>query len=123
VPWDPIDDAVAALDADLPRPKGQRTDNGHSNGRGSASARRARKLKLIRVYGDGTYVACYNAAECGREQLTVETVTVDRILRGVDGGTYRWDNIRPACLPCNATDGNKYRWERQGTPDDFRRDA
>lgn len=44
---------------------------------------------------------CYR---CGR-LLTVDTVTVDRIVPGCRGGTYRRDNIRPACGPCNTVTG------------------
>lgn len=44
---------------------------------------------------------CYR---CGT-LLTVETVTVDRITPGVMGGTYRRNNIRPACAGCNSETG------------------
>lgn len=44
---------------------------------------------------------CYR---CG-ELLTESTVTVDRIVPGCRGGTYRRNNIRPACLQCNITTG------------------
>ena len=44
---------------------------------------------------------CYR---CGT-LLTVETLTVDRIVPGCLGGTYRRDNIRPACSPCNTSTG------------------
>ena len=44
---------------------------------------------------------CYR---CG-VLLTVETVTVDRIIPGCKGGTYRRDNIRPACGDCNSETG------------------
>jgi hypothetical protein len=33
------------------------------------------------------------------------TITVDRIVPGRDGGTYRRNNIRPACGPCNSETG------------------
>jgi 5-methylcytosine-specific restriction endonuclease McrA len=33
------------------------------------------------------------------------TVTVDRIIPGVEGGTYRRTNIRPACGDCNSETG------------------
>ena len=48
---------------------------------------------------------CYR---CGR-LLTVDTVTVDRIVPGCKGGTYRRDNIRPACGPCNSETGGALR--------------
>lgn len=44
---------------------------------------------------------CYR---CGR-LLTVQTVTVDRIIPGCEGGTYRRNNIRPACGTCNSETG------------------
>lgn len=58
---------------------------------------------------------CYR---CGK-LLTVETVTVDRIVPGCkktkmfpNGGTYvRW-NIRPACLKCNSETGGGLRGSR-----------
>jgi hypothetical protein len=36
-------------------------------------------------------------------------VTVDRIIPGRDGGTYRRNNIRPACGACNSETGGKLR--------------
>jgi len=44
---------------------------------------------------------CYR---CG-VLLTVDTVTVDRIVPGCQGGTYRRNNIRPACGLCNSETG------------------
>lgn len=44
---------------------------------------------------------CYR---CGK-LLTAETVTVDRIVPGCQGGTYRRSNIRPACQHCNSSTG------------------
>lgn len=40
---------------------------------------------------------CYR---CGK-LLIFCTLTVDRIIPGKKGGTYRRNNIRPACGPCN----------------------
>lgn len=44
---------------------------------------------------------CYR---CG-DLLCVDTVTVDRIVPGCKGGTYRRNNIRPACAGCNSETG------------------
>lgn len=44
---------------------------------------------------------CYR---CG-VLLTVQTVTADRIIPGCKGGTYRRNNIRPACARCNSETG------------------
>lgn len=51
---------------------------------------------------------CYR---CGK-LLTVDTVTVDRIVPGCKGGTYRRNNIRPACGPCNSETGGALRGAR-----------
>lgn len=67
--------------------------------RGSNGDRRRRREWLLSPAsgfgGDGTKVPCF--WECGRE-LTDSTVEADRI---VPGGSYRRDNIVPACRPCN----------------------
>lgn len=44
---------------------------------------------------------CYR---CGK-LLTVDTVTVDRIIPKAKGGTYARNNIRPCCGPCNSETG------------------
>lgn len=51
---------------------------------------------------------CYR---CGT-LLTFDTVTVDRRIPGCEGGTYRRNNIRPACGSCNSITGNNVRWDR-----------
>jgi hypothetical protein len=74
--------------------------------RGSTNDRFRRKLWLIGAIedpslgfapfdGDGSKVMCFWG--CGRE-LNLYTVEADRI---VPGGSYRRDNIVPACRPCN----------------------
>lgn len=40
------------------------------------------------------------------------TLTVDRIIPGCQGGTYRRDNIRPACGTCNSETGGSTRGKR-----------
>lgn len=52
----------------------------------------------------GTGIPACRCYRCGR-LLTVDTVTVDRIIPGCQGGTYRRNNIRPACGPCNSETG------------------
>lgn len=54
---------------------------------------------------------CYR---CG-VLLTAETVTVDRIIPGCKGGTYRRNNIRPACGPCNSETGGALRGSGSGS--------
>jgi 5-methylcytosine-specific restriction endonuclease McrA len=99
------------------------TTNG--NARGGSDARRRRREWLVETYRadvdaiDVRYIGgdqmvedvalpacrCYR---CGI-LLTVDTVTVDRIIPGCKGGTYRRDNIRPACGPCNSITGGSTR--------------
>lgn len=65
-----------------------------------------RELRLDTRFGQGEPACrCYR---CG-VLLTADTVTVDRIIPGCQGGTYRRDNIRPACGPCNSLAGSKIR--------------
>jgi len=97
----------------------------NTNVRGSSYTRRRRREWLVETYranvdvlpphahgfwlapvpvqpGDGEPACrCYR---CG-VLLTVDTVTVDRIIPGCMGGTYRRSNIRPACGPCNSETG------------------
>ena len=101
------------------------------NARGSAEGRRRRREWLVQSYRanrevvliemrDGSHLVmdvnpgtegarpacrCYR---CGL-LLTTETVTVDRIKPGCQGGTYRRDNIRPACGACNSETGGSVR--------------
>lgn len=39
--------------------------------------------------------------------LTLETLTLDRIVPGCDGGTYARTNIRPCCGTCNSSTGGQ----------------
>lgn len=95
------------------------------NARGSSYTRKRRREWLVEtyranrdlylngtvrlVYPDGSVVLgegvpacrCYR---CG-VLLSVDTVTVDRIKPGIEGGTYRRENIRPACAHCNSETG------------------
>lgn len=98
-------------------PRGQ----AERNERGNAADRRARRLWLVVNYRanvdaaeEGSTVAvplgtgapacrCYR---CG-DLMTVSTLTVDRIIPGCQGGTYRRDNIRPACSFCNSSTGSR----------------
>lgn len=78
-----------------------RRGTSNRNARGSTYDRAARRRFLLAKFGDGETAPCYR---CGVE-LTGSTITVDRIVPGRDGGTYRRNNIRPACGPCNSETG------------------
>lgn len=76
----------------------------NKNETGNAADRRRRKQWLLDQFGDGTTVLC--SFDCGTV-LTFETLTVDRYpLRRTEGGRYVHGNIRPACGPCNSSDGS-----------------
>lgn len=109
------------------KPKRSRgTSNGNVNG--NSEDRRRRRQYLVDTYranedsaiagigenavvvgvplGSGTpSCRCYR---CGT-LLTVDTVTADRIKPGCQGGTYRRENIRPACSDCNSKTGGQTR--------------
>jgi hypothetical protein len=96
------------------------TTNG--NARGSVYNRRQRRAWLVLTYASDVpgFVRCYR---CGcllfnpdkaipREVLDragAVRLTVDRIVPGCQGGTYRRENIRPACGPCNSETGGGVR--------------
>jgi hypothetical protein len=63
--------------------------------RGSSADRRRRREWLLATFGDGEIAPCWWG--CGRD-LDQATVEADRI---IPGGSYRRDNIVPACRPCN----------------------
>jgi 5-methylcytosine-specific restriction endonuclease McrA len=67
------------------------------------------QLQLDTLLGRGEPACrCYR---CGK-LLTADTVTVDRIVPGCQGGTHRRSNIRPACGPCNSVTGATTRVNR-----------
>lgn len=74
--------------------------------RGSSYSRRARKAWLLENFDPDLgpdKARC--SFGCG-EILTIETITVDRYpIPGCQGGTYRRDNIRPACGHDNSSFG------------------
>lgn len=88
------------------------TPRGTSNGNaaGSSAERRVRRQWLLDTFGDGITAPCSLALPgvcAGR--VDIVTLTVDRIVPGCKGGTYRRSNIRPACMPCNSTHGGALR--------------
>jgi 5-methylcytosine-specific restriction endonuclease McrA len=87
----------------------------NSNKRGNTKDRASRKAWLLRSFesdqGPGT-CRCYR---CGTV-LSSATVTVDRIVPGARGGTYRRNNIRPACAFCNSSTGARMGQNPQNLP-------
>jgi hypothetical protein len=90
--------------------KGYRARRGcsNTNARGNAESRRRRRQWLIDMFGDGIVADCALALPGCTGYLTVDTVSVDRIVPGHLGGTYRRDNIQPACSHCQSHQGGKY---------------
>lgn len=77
----------------------------NKNQAGSSRDRRRRKLWLLATFGDGVTVACVHCAVV----LFYSTLSVDRVVPGCRGGTYRRGNIQPSCLPCNSRLGGSLR--------------
>lgn len=115
----------AALES-VPEPTRKLAHRGttNRNARGGSVSRRRRREWLVETYranvdlpdfmvvpADGRFEVplghgqpacrCYR---CG-DLLTVDTVTADRIKPGIEGGTYKRTNIRPACGHCNSQTG------------------
>lgn len=74
----------------------------NTNDRGSSYDRRARKLYLVREYGDGKSAPCYSCSQ----KVSGVRLEADRIIPGILGGTYQRTNIRPCCPTCNIRSGN-----------------
>lgn len=54
----------------------------------------------------GSGVSACRCYRCGK-LLTIETLTVDRIVPGCKGGTYARNNIRPSCSDCANKQGGE----------------
>jgi hypothetical protein len=121
---------VRTTNADGTRARG----GSNGNERGGSKARAARRAWLVKTYradvdvyripietaqGVDIHLIPVNPAwslpfavtepacrcyRCGT-LLTVDMVSADRIKPGCDGGTYRRENIRPACSRCNSVTG------------------
>lgn len=116
---------------DAPTPTRRGTSN--SNERGSSYTRRSRRAWLVLTYASDVpgLCRCYRCGrllfnpdtqethpitgmlvfptefvlEYGTQVWAAKPMTVDRILPGCKGGTYRRNNIRPACGGCNSETG------------------
>lgn len=118
----PLARVLAFGSVNPPRKATRGTSN--TNVRGSAESRRRRREWLVQTYradvdavelmdgslfpmtGEphGSGVAVCRCYRCG-DLLSTNSVTVDRIIPGCQGGTYRRNNIRPACGGCNSETG------------------
>lgn len=106
----------------------------NSNDRGNTRDRAARRAWLVKTFRANVDLGLVEAGEawcfrtvergeglpacrcyCCGVLLTEETVTVDRIIPKVDGGTYRRNNIRPACGHCNSSTGGSLAGKRKKT--------
>lgn len=97
------------------------TRRGTSNGndRGSTTARRARRAWMMQTYASDVpgYARCFrcgillynpdDAPQFAEYLHWVRPLTIDRIIPGCNGGSYRRNNIRPACGTCNSETGGK----------------
>lgn len=77
----------------------------NTNVRGSSYQRRARKWWVLKVFESPRFGAGWTHCYRCLALLCYETLTIDRMVAGCHGGTYRRDNIRPACGPCNSETG------------------
>lgn len=84
--------------------KKTRRGTSNRNDRGSSRDRAARRRWLVEAWASDLGPGICRCYRCG-VGLTADTVTVDRIEPGCQGGTYRRSNIRPACATCNSTTG------------------
>lgn len=71
-------------------------------------------ISALDVYGDDAILCC-RCYRCGK-LLTLETLTVDRIIPGCKGGRYVRNNIRPACSKCNESTGGKLGGQASSRP-------
>lgn len=79
-----------------------RRGTSNSATRGSSKDRAARRAYLLATYGDGVTCQCHTCPAV----LDDSTITVDRVIPGVLGGSY-FDkpNLRPQCHPCSRRQG------------------
>ena len=110
----------------MSKPRG--TTNG--NARGSSYTRRARRAWVMTTWASDQpgFVRCYRCGVCLYNPddelpepwqlfMVVEgkahPLTIDRIVPGCQGGTYRRNNIRPACPACNSETGGATRGRKK----------
>lgn len=108
-----------------------RRGTSNTNDRGSTASRRARRAWIVLAYESNIlgFCRCYRCGVLlynpdtvttieglpqfdrevimtyGTQVWTAKPLTIDRIIPGCKGGTYRRNNIRPACGTCNFSTG------------------
>lgn len=75
--------------------------------RGSAQSRRNRKMRMLRVYGNGETCNCVH---CGCS-VNFDTIEADRI---IPGGPYAFFNVQPSCRSCNCARSDNANWQYVG---------
>ena len=75
--------------------------------RGNSTDRKRRKLWMLVAWGDGVKAPCTHCSM----MLDYDSIEADRI---VPGGSYRRDNIQPACRLCNLSRSNNASWSFSG---------
>ncbi len=100
--------------------------NAYDTSRGNSRDRQRRRVWLLETYRADVDVDSFQregdarlfgiklgmgepACRCYRcgVLLILETLTVDRIVPGCKGGTYRRNNIRPSCASCAGRQGGE----------------
>jgi hypothetical protein len=84
--------------------KHARSKRAGGDDRPGSKQRKANRQALLNDFGDGTKAPCVC---CGRN-VTASTMSLDRIVPGSDGGTYKQGNLVPMDYDCNR--------ERSDTP-------
>lgn len=129
-----VDEMAGGLEPGSPQRSPARRGTSNGNERGNTEQRRRRRQWLVETFRadtdvvvielfhgpvlvpvllgvEGAQPAC-RCYRCG-VLLTVETVTADRIVPGIRGGTYARTNIRPACGKCNSATGGVLSGQRR----------
>lgn len=84
----------------MTRTKAQR-GRSNRNERGSAAQRRVRKQAVLDRDGNGAWALCVTCPTV----VDLGSMTLDRIIPGMFGGTYALDNVRPQCERCSRRQG------------------
>lgn len=87
-------------------PRGQRRTRPGGEKRGNSTDRRRRKLWMLARWGDGQTAPCTHCDS----PLDYATIEADRIIPGSLGGSYRRENIQPACRACNLARADDVDW-------------